>query len=56
VQITAEGEQALLAVVPAAAELQGIMLAPLRKQDRAHFLKCLLAIAKAQPSSPSEGD
>ena len=56
VQITAEGEQALLAVVPAAAELQGIMLAPLRKQDRVHFLKCLLAIAKAQPSSPSEGD
>jgi DNA-binding MarR family transcriptional regulator len=49
VQITAEGERALLAVVPAAAELQDTMLAPLRKEDRAHFLKCLLAIAKAQP-------
>src|SRR5439155_22264730 len=56
VQITAKGEEALLAVVPAAAELQGIMLAPLRKEDRAHLLKCLLAIAKAQPSSPSGGD
>jgi DNA-binding MarR family transcriptional regulator len=47
VQITAKGEEALLAVIPAAAELQEIMLAPLRKEDRAHFLKCLLAIAKA---------
>jgi DNA-binding MarR family transcriptional regulator len=47
VQITAKGEQALLAVIPVAAELQSIMLAPLRKEDRAHFLKCLLAIAKA---------
>jgi DNA-binding MarR family transcriptional regulator len=47
VQITAKGEEALLAVVPVAAELQNIMLAPLRKEDRAHFLKCLLAIAKA---------
>jgi DNA-binding MarR family transcriptional regulator len=56
VQITAKGEEALLSVVPAAAELQGIMLAPLRKEDRAHFLKSLLAIAKAQPPSPSEGD
>ena len=56
VQITAKGEEALLAVVPAAAELQGIMLAPLRKEDRAHFLKCLLAIAKAQPASLTEGD
>jgi DNA-binding MarR family transcriptional regulator len=56
VQITAKGKEALLSVVPAAAELQGIMLAPLRKKDRAHFLKCLLAIAKARPSSPSEGD
>jgi DNA-binding MarR family transcriptional regulator len=57
VQITAKGEQALLAVIPAAAELQNIMLAPLRKEDRAHFLKCMLAIAKAAPpdtSSPSE--
>ncbi|QOZ25046.1 MarR family transcriptional regulator [Bradyrhizobium sp. CCBAU 51753] len=49
VQITAKGEEALLSVVPAAAELQNIMLAPLRKEDRAHFLKCLLAIAKAAP-------
>ncbi|BAM88155.1 hypothetical protein S58_21490 [Bradyrhizobium oligotrophicum S58] len=47
IQITAKGEDALLAVVPAAAELQNLMLAPLRKEDRAHFLKCLLAIAKA---------
>jgi hypothetical protein len=33
------------------------MLAPLRKEDRTHFLKCLLAIAKASPSDlpePSE--
>jgi hypothetical protein len=37
-----------LAVVPAAAELQNMMLAPLRKEDRAHFLKCMLAIAKAE--------
>jgi DNA-binding MarR family transcriptional regulator len=49
VQLTAKGEEALLAVVPAAAELQNVMLAPLRKEDRAHFLKCLLAIAKAPP-------
>ncbi|KWV46207.1 hypothetical protein AS156_21805 [Bradyrhizobium macuxiense] len=54
VQITAKGEEALLAVVPAAAELQNIMLAPLRKEDRAHFLKCMLAIAKASPLSPIE--
>jgi MarR family transcriptional regulator, temperature-dependent positive regulator of motility len=47
IQITAKGEEALLAVIPAAAELQNLMLAPLRKEDRAHFLKCLLAIAKA---------
>ena len=52
VQITAKGEEALLAVIPAAAELQNIMLAPLRKEDRAHFLKCMLAIAKATPSDP----
>ncbi len=51
VQITAKGEQALLGVVPAAAELQNMMLAPLRKEDRAHFLKCMLAIAKAAPAS-----
>jgi len=49
IQITAKGEEALLAVIPAAAELQSLMLAPLRKEDRAHFLKCLLAIAKASP-------
>src|SRR5215813_13579188 len=49
VQITAKGEQALLSVVPAAAELQNLMLAPLGKEDRAHFLKCMLAIAKAEP-------
>lgn len=49
VQITAKGEEALLAVIPAAAELQNIMLAPLRKEDRAHFLKCMRAIAKATP-------
>ncbi|MCA1399846.1 DNA-binding MarR family transcriptional regulator [Bradyrhizobium elkanii] len=55
VQITAKGEDALLAVIPAAAELQNIMLAPLRKEDRAHFLKCLLAIAKAPPpDSPAD--
>jgi MarR family transcriptional regulator, temperature-dependent positive regulator of motility len=52
VQITAKGEEALLAVIPAAAELQSVMLAPLRKEDRAHFLKCLLAIARA----PTPGD
>lgn len=56
VQITAKGEDALLAVVPAAAELQNLMLAPLRNEDRAHFLKCLLAIAKAPPAvaAPNE--
>lgn len=57
VQIAAKGEAALLAVIPATAELQNVMLAPLRKEDRAHFLKCLLAIAKALPSDlpePSE--
>jgi DNA-binding MarR family transcriptional regulator len=57
VQITTKGEEALLGVIPAAAELQNTMLAPLRKEDRAHFLKCMLAIAKAapaEPSSPSE--
>src|SRR6478735_4179377 len=57
VQITAKGEAALLSVVPAAAELQELLLAPLRKEDRAHFLKCLLVIAKApvnaEPRSPT---
>jgi DNA-binding MarR family transcriptional regulator len=55
VQITAKGEEALLAVVPVAAELQNIMLAPLRKEDRAHFLKCLLAIATA-PAHDTRSD
>jgi DNA-binding MarR family transcriptional regulator len=57
VQIAAKGEAALLAVIPATAELQNVMLAPLPREDRAHFLKCLLAIAKAPPSdstAPSE--
>jgi MarR family transcriptional regulator, temperature-dependent positive regulator of motility len=57
VQITTKGEEALLGVIPAAAELQNLMLAPLCKEDRAHFLKCMLAIAKATPpdsSSPSD--
>ncbi len=56
VQITAKGEAALLSVIPAAAELQDLMLAPLHKEDRAHFLKCMLAIAKAAPSAPSSSD
>ena len=57
VQITAKGEQALLSVVPAAAELQNLMLAPLGKEDRVHFLKCMLAIAKAlPPDKPSPED
>jgi DNA-binding MarR family transcriptional regulator len=57
VQITAKGEAALLCVMPAAAELQNRMLAPLRKEDRAHFLKCMLAIAKASPpDAPSSED
>jgi DNA-binding MarR family transcriptional regulator len=50
VLITAKGEEALLAVIPPAAELQDVMLAPLRKDDRAHFLECLLAIARASPT------
>jgi DNA-binding MarR family transcriptional regulator len=54
VQITAKGEAALLSVVPAAAELQNLMLAPLAGEDRAHFLKCMLAIAKASPLDPPE--
>jgi DNA-binding MarR family transcriptional regulator len=57
VQITAKGEAALLSVVPAAVELQNLMLAPLGKEDRAHFLKCMLAIAKALPlDTPSSED
>jgi DNA-binding MarR family transcriptional regulator len=54
VQIAAKGEAALLDVIPATAELQNLMLAPLRKEDRAYFLKCLLAIAKAPPSDSPE--
>src|SRR5438445_1543862 len=53
VQITAKGEEALLAVIPAAAELQNLMLAPLRKEDRAHSLKCMLALAKASAPDPN---
>jgi DNA-binding MarR family transcriptional regulator len=53
VQITAKGEAALLKVMPAAARLQDLLLAPLAKEDRAHFLKCLLAIAKAAPINVS---
>jgi DNA-binding MarR family transcriptional regulator len=56
VQITAKGEAALLSVVPAAAELQTIMLAPLPKQARADFLKAMLAIAKAAPPAEPEND
>jgi len=55
VQITAKGEAALLKVIPAAAKLQDLLLAPLTREDRAHFLKCMLAIAKASPApSPSD--
>jgi len=53
VQITAKGEAALLSVVPAAAELQELLLAPLREEDRAHFLKCLLVVAKAPVNAES---
>lgn len=57
VQITAKGEAALFKVVPAAARLQDLMLAPLGKEDRAHFLKCMLAIAKASPlDTPKASD
>lgn len=49
VQITAKGTSALMAVVPAAARLQDLMLAPLSQDDRAHFLRCMLAIAKSPP-------
>ncbi|WP_407165080.1 MarR family winged helix-turn-helix transcriptional regulator [Bradyrhizobium sp. ORS 111] len=53
VQITASGEAALLKVIPAAAKLQDLLLAPLTKKDRAHFIKCMRAIAKASPSRAS---
>lgn len=49
VQITAKGTSALMAVVPAAARLQDLMLAPLSQEDRAHFLRCMLAITKSAP-------
>lgn len=49
VQITAKGTSALMAVVPAAARLQDLMLAPLNQEERAHFLRCMLAIAKSDP-------
>jgi DNA-binding MarR family transcriptional regulator len=49
VQITAKGTSALMDVVPAAARLQDLMLAPLSKDDRAHFLRCMLMIAKSSP-------
>lgn len=52
VQITAKGTSALMAVVPAAARLQDLMLAPLSQEDRAHFLRCMLAIAKSAPPEP----
>lgn len=52
VQITAKGTGALMAVVPAAARLQDLMLAPLSQDDRAHFLRCMLAIAKSAPPDP----
>ena len=44
VTITPRGEESLLAIVPAAARLH-----PLPKEDRAHFLRCLLAIARNAP-------
>jgi MarR family transcriptional regulator, temperature-dependent positive regulator of motility len=56
VQITARGEAALLKVIPAAAKLQDLLLAPLSKDDRAHFLKCMLAIAKAPPADAASDD
>lgn len=49
VQITAKGTSALMAVVPAAARLQDLMLTPLSQEDRAHFLRCMLAITKSAP-------
>jgi DNA-binding MarR family transcriptional regulator len=49
VQITAKGTNALMAVVPAAARLQDLMLAPLSQDDRAHFLRCMLVIATSSP-------
>ena len=56
VEITAKGRAALLKVIPAAAKLQDLLLAPLSKDDRAHFLKCMLAIAKASPADSASDD
>lgn len=52
VQISAKGKNSLMAVVPAAARLQELMLAPLSPDDRAHFLRCCLVIAKSEPGTP----
>jgi DNA-binding MarR family transcriptional regulator len=46
VHITPKGEAALLNVVPAAWKLQELMLSPLRKEERAQFLRYLQAITK----------
>jgi DNA-binding MarR family transcriptional regulator len=56
VQITAKGEEALLSVAPAASELQNTLLVPLSREDRVHFLKCMLAIAKASSAKSSSSD
>ena len=56
VQITAKGAEALLAVAEGATEIQNRLLAPLRKEDRAHFLRCMLAIAKAAPDGGERRD
>ena len=56
VQITAKGEEALLSVIPAAAELQNTLLAPLSKEDRTHFLRCMLTIAKTASAAVSPAD
>lgn len=50
VQITEKGTNALMAVVPAAARLQDLMLAPLSPDDRAHFLRCMLLVARTPAS------
>jgi DNA-binding MarR family transcriptional regulator len=52
VQITAKGTSALMAVVPAAARLQDLMLASLSQDDRAHFLRCMLTIVTSSPPDP----
>jgi len=53
VQITSKGTSALMAVVPAAARLQDLMLAPLSRDDRAHFLQCMRTIATSSPPDPN---